>query len=134
MQSQSNDEQPTKTPAWEKILGVFGLLLIGTGFIYLGWAALTENDLPPNITFRVIEINPVDAGFVVQVEVVNKGTQSVAVLTLEGKLTMESGESESSSTQLDYLPSRSKSTAGFFFIQDPREGSLFFKPSGYQEP
>jgi uncharacterized protein (TIGR02588 family) len=134
MQSTTNDEHPSTTPAWEKILGVFGLLLIGSGFIYLVWVAVNENDSPPDITFSVTEINPVDAGFLVQVEVANKGSQSVAVLTLESTLTLESGESESSSIQLDYLPSRSKSIAGFYFTQDPRKGSLFFKPSGYQEP
>lgn len=134
MQSTNNNEWTSNTPMWEKILGVFGLFLITSGFVYLVWTAITEKDSPPNIVFSVTEIHAVDAGFLVQVEVANKGSQSVAALTLESKLTLESGESEQSNTQLDYLPSRSKNIVGFFFTRDPRQGSLLFKPSGYQKP
>ena len=126
--------QETHTPTWEKVLGVCGLLLLVSGIIYLSWTAIKENGAPPDVLFSVVEISQASNGFLVEVEINNKGSQSVAALHLEGHLAMESGSEETSHAEVDYLPSRSKSYAGFFFSTDPRNGTLTFRPSGYQEP
>lgn len=122
------------TPLWEKLLGIVGLLLLLAGFIYLGWMAIHEDDTPPDVLFSITRISQVSDGFLVEVEVTNNGSQSLAALHLKGSLTIEDGEPEINQAQVDYLPSRSKGHAGFFFSRDPRTGTLEFKPSGYQEP
>lgn len=127
----TNEEQ---TPLWEKILGIAGLLLLITGFFYLGWMAINEDDTSPDVIFSINKISPVSKGFLVEVEITNTGAKSLAAVYLEGQLTDNNDETEISYTQLDYLPSHSKSYAGFFFNADPRTGRLEFKPSGYQEP
>ena len=63
----------------------------------------------------------------------NTGSQSMAALTIEGRL-IKNGSEEIRRAQLDYLPSRSKNYVGFFFTSDPRTGTLQFQPSGYQQP
>lgn len=126
----TNEEQ---TPPWEKALGITGLLLLLSGIIYLGWAAINAEDTTPDVLFNIKKISPVSKGFLVEVEVTNTGAQSLASVYLEGHLRSD-GETEISHTQLDYLPSRSMNYVGFFFSADPRAGALEFKPSGYQRP
>ncbi len=122
------------TPTWEKIVGFFGVCLIGIGFVYLGWAAVTENGKPPEIGFSITEINDLNGQFLVQIEVRNTGLKSVAALDIEGHLNPSQGEDEISNATVDYIPSRSTRRVGLFFTQDPRLGKLELTPVGYQEP
>lgn len=92
------------------------------------------NDTPPDVLFSIKKISPVSKGFLVEVEVTNTGTQSLAAVYVEGHLRSEMQEPEISHVLLDYLPSRSTSSVGFFFTGDPRIGALEFRPSGYQQP
>ncbi|MGM8228348.1 hypothetical protein ACSV5M_17335 [Cellvibrio sp. ARAG 10.3] len=124
----------TQTPLWEKLLGILGLLLVLTGFIYLGWMAIHQDAAAPDVSFNITRISQISDGFLVEVEVINKSSQSLAALYLEGRLITGDGEPEINHAQVDYLPSRSKGHTGFFFSRDPRAGTLEFKPSGYQEP
>ena len=134
MKSLEQNTSDTHTPLWEKLLGTLGLLLVLAGFIYLGWMAIHQNEAPPDVSFNITRISQVSDGFLVEVEVINQGSQSLAALYLEGRLTIGDGEPEINHAQVDYLPSRSKGHTGFFFSRDPRAGTLEFKPSGYQEP
>lgn len=122
----------SNTPLWEKILGLSGLLLLLTGFIYLGWMSLHEHDSPPDIRFVVTEINQLASGYLVQLDVHNSGTQSIAALQFEGYLNGDAGET--SRSEIDYVPSHSKSSAGLFFTHNPHAGTLTFKALGYQKP
>jgi uncharacterized protein (TIGR02588 family) len=122
----------SNTPRWEKILGFLGLLLLLAGFIYLGWMAFNENESPPEITFEITEITPLENGYLVQLDVHNEGAQSVAAMHFEGYL--DGSERETSRAVIDYVPSLSRSSAGLFFTHDPRAGKLTFKALGYQKP
>lgn len=128
------DHRETNTPTWEKILGLFGLVLLCAGFIYLGWSAITEKNTPPDIVFEVKEISPVEQGFLAQVDVLNKGSQTAAVLLIVGSLASDTGDTETSTAQIDYLPSNSKARIGLYFSKDPNLGTLTFRPLGYREP
>lgn len=134
MKSLEQKTSETHTPTWEKLLGIAGLLLVLAGFLYLGWMAIHEDKTPPDVSFNITRISQVSNGFLVEVEVTNTSSQSLAALYLEGSLTVEDSEPEINHAQVDYLPSRSKGHTGFFFSRDPRAGTLEFKPSGYQEP
>ena len=122
------------TPTWEKIVGLLGLTLLCIGFAYLGWAAITEQDKPPNIVFTVTEINDLETDFLVQVEVANTGFKSVAGLDIEGRLIPRNGSPETSTAEVDYVPSGSSRSVGLFFNSDPRVGTLSLRALGYQEP
>ena len=103
------------------------------GFAYLGWTAIVETESPSDVIFNPVKISAIDKGYLVEVEVTNTGSQSMAALTIEGRLIKNDSE-EIRRAQLDYLPSRSKNYVGFFFTSDPRTGTLQFQPSGYQQP
>lgn len=133
MDSLDEQTREANTPTWEKVLGGCGLLLLLAGFSYLGWTAVVETELPPDIIFHPVRISELDNGYLVEVEVTNTGSQSMAGLNLEGRL-IKNDSDEIRHAQLDYLPSRSKNYVGFFFAADPRTGKLQFQPSGYQEP
>jgi|SRR5690606_1423729 len=134
MKSNMNPAGIPNTPMWENVLGFFGFLLLCLGFTYLGWVALTEQQTPPEIAFHINEINTLENGYLVQLEISNSGSQSIAALHFEGHLVLQEGEPEISSGTVDYVPAHSKSNIGLFFENDPGKGELKFKALGYQEP
>lgn len=137
MKNPVNPGNALNTPMWEKVLGLLGLLLLCIGFIYLGWNALSEQQLPPEIVLSVKEVNDLEQGYLVQIEVVNTGSQSVAGLHFEGSLLVDNinrNSTEISNATLDYVPARSKKSAGLYFSNDPRVGILTLRALGYQTP
>lgn len=134
MKSTSDLAVIPNTPAWENVLGFFGFLLLCLGFIYFGWVALTEQQVPPEITFQINEINVLDGGYLVQLDVSNSGSQSISALHFEGRLVPQEGAPEASAATVNYVPAHSRSQAGLFFNNDPRRGELRLKALGYQEP
>lgn len=133
MRESVNPGNIPNTPMWEKVLGLFGFILLCTGFIYLGWVAIHERQLPPDIQVTIKEINELDKGYLVQVEVINSGAQSVGSLQIQAKL-RHGSESEISTAEVDYVPSNSRNSAGLFFTKDPRSGELTLRALGYQKP
>ncbi|HSC68384.1 MAG TPA: hypothetical protein VLC79_11860 [Cellvibrio sp.] len=128
------NNQKTATPLWEKCVGTLGLLLLCTGFVYLTWAEMTAQKSPLHIIFNVEKIVPVDKQFAVIVEVGNTSLQSAAALQVEAILLQDGKEMETNTAQIDYIPSNSTRTIGFFFEQDPGLGKLEFRALAYQQP
>lgn len=128
-----DNKKPT-TPLWEKIVGALGFLLLCSGFIYLSWAQVTAEKKPLHILFTVDKITKVDTHFLVRVKVENSSPQSAAALQVEAALVKDGQEIETSSAQIDYIPSNSTRRIGFFFEQDPGSNTLEFRTTGYQEP
>lgn len=131
---QEREGEVVQTPRWEKIFASAGFLLLCVGFVYLAWSAVTEEQAPPYFVFNVDEITPVGDSFLVELEVTNRGAQSVAGLEVEGELRGEDDKVEVASTQIDYVPSKSRRDIGMYFSTDPRAGTLSFRALGYQEP
>lgn len=134
MNSAKRQADVPNTPLWEKVMGLVGFLLLCSGIVYLTWMALTEKDLPPEFLFEIKYIHELDSGFLVEVDVANGGSQSVAALYIEARLDNNGEVIERSEAEFDYLPSRSNNTAGLFFHNDPRAHHLTFKALGYQTP
>jgi uncharacterized protein (TIGR02588 family) len=122
------------TPLWEKIVGMLGLVLLCFGFAYLSWEKLTKEKSPLHISFAVGNIIEVETEFLVRINVENTGFQSATALQVEGVLSKDGKEMESHKMQIDYIPSNSDRSIGFFFKQDPRLGTLEFRALGFQEP
>ena len=127
------NEKPV-TPLWEKIVGALGLILLCSGFIYLTWVEVTTEKSPVNIVFNVDKITAVNTQFLVTVTVKNSSFQSATALQVEAALVKDGLQVETSSAQIDYIPSNSTRTVGFFFKQEPNSEALKFRTLGYQEP
>lgn len=123
-----------QTPRWEKVFALMGFVLLCGGFGYLTWAAVTEEQAPPHFIFKIDEVAAVGERFLVEVEVTNLGSQSIAGLEVEGELQSDGEKPEIASAQIDYVPSKSQRDVGLFFSTDPRAGQLSFRALGYQEP
>src|SRR5690606_19966954 len=123
-----NNPSVVQTPTWEKVLGLFGFVFLCAGIAYLAWSAWSDEKLPPDISITVNSIKPISKGFLVKVNVVNKGSEAVSLLQVEGQLINSAGETETSVAELDYLASYSTGHAGLFFTTDPGQGDLQLRP------
>ena len=124
----------SKTPLWEKLVGLMGFLLICLTVIYLVWSAFSNTNQPPNIQFSVVRIEALEQQYLVLVDVKNSGDKTVSDLLLEACLTDGDGSMQSSTSQVSYLAPSSSQRVGFYFTSDPAKGELSFTPIGYQEP
>ena len=122
------------TPTWEKVLGFVGFIFLCVGIFYLSWSAWSDKKLPPDIAINITNINQVSNGFLIEIEVVNNGSDAVSLLQVEGQLTNPAGATETSTAELDYVASHSISHAGLFFTNDPNQGNLQLRPLGFQPP
>jgi uncharacterized protein (TIGR02588 family) len=124
----------SETPLWEKLTGLIGFLLICSTVGYLLWAAMSNDNEPPNIHFNVITIESLEKQYLVLVDVENIGDTTATVLYLEGQLKNADGLVQRSTAQVNYLASQSIQRVGFYFKSNPAEGALSFIPLNYQEP
>lgn len=128
------NNKKSATPLWEKLVGALGLILLCCGFIYLTWAEVTAEESPLHVVFTINKITEINNHYLVTVNVENISYQSAAAVQIEGGLVTKGLKVETSSAQLDFLPSSSMRTINFFFKHDPRSGTLEFRASSYQEP
>ena len=121
-------------PVWEWIAGVVGLVLVVGTIGFLLYRAMTGGSTPPEIAISVETITPMRGGYLVEVSVSNTGEETAADLTLTGELRSGTGEVETSTVTLDYIPSQSSRKAGLYFSEDPREFELSLRAEGYRAP
>ncbi|WP_417551122.1 hypothetical protein [Methylophaga sp.] len=124
----------SKTPLWEKLVGLVGFVLICLTVIYLVWSAFSNTHKPPNIHFSVVSIEALEDQYLVLVDVKNSGDKTASELNLEGRLVSPNGHLQRSTTQVSYLAPDSNQRVGFYFTSDPAQGELTLSPMGYQEP
>jgi uncharacterized protein (TIGR02588 family) len=124
----------SKTPLWEKLVGLVGFVLICLTVIYLVWSAFSNTHKPPNIQFSVVSIEALEDQYLVLVDVKNSGDKTASELNLEGRLVSPNGHLQRSTTQVSYLAPDSNQRVGFYFTSDPAQGELTLSPMGYQEP
>jgi len=122
------------TPLWEKLTGAIGFIFICFTLGFLIWSASQAEEHPPEIVISVTDIRQINDGFLVVVRVKNSGTKTAADLNLSGTLSEHGSETETVAARIDFLPPNSSKMAGFFFTKDPSQGTLKFRPLGYQEP
>ena len=118
------------------VFGV-GLVLVASTLAYLVYDGATATGAPPDIevTVRPEETRRGAQGFVVPVEVFNRGGQTAVGVTVE--VTLETGgaaEPESCEVTFAFLPRRGRREGFVVFTSDPRGGKLTPRAHGYERP
>lgn len=121
-------------PSAEWASAAIGLMMLVAAIGYFVYVSMAQTKSPPKITVAVLAIEAQEAGYLVRTRVSNNGTTTAAQLSLEGTLKTKTGEEQRSEVTLDYVSAGSETSAGFFFIADPRQGELKIRPVSYQDP
>lgn len=121
-------------PLWEWLLAGIGVILVGVAIGTAFYRALTQENTPPQIDVRVVTVKSASAGYVVEFEVRNTGTQTAAALNIEAQL-LKGGEAvETGTATLAYSASNSVRRGGIFFTKDPNAFEIKIRASGYESP
>ena len=126
--------QKDETPLIEWVSAAVGLVLTLGVVGVIGWEALNADDSPPAITVQRLATTRTAAGYVLVVEVANRGGSPAAQVAIEGELTPPGGEPETADATFDYVPDHSTRTGGLFFQGNPDGGALKLTAKGYVSP
>lgn len=131
----SSERLSEKTSALEWIAGAVGVVLLILMIAIVGHDALTRSpEAPAAIAVTPGKVTRTAGGYVVTFTATNKGGGDAAELQIEGQLVAGSGEIETSSATVDYVPGNGATDGGLFFVKDPTQGRLKLRPLGYQAP
>ena len=128
------EPQNRKVPAWEWIVALAGLLLIGSVIGLLAWEAVTASRTPPAIELEVKERRPHGSGELVLIQVYNRGGEVAADLKVRGSILSASNVLEVREVTIDYVPRASRKVIGLFFSQPTANHQLRLEPIGFVEP
>ncbi len=119
------------TPFWERVIGIFGVLLVLAAMAIITIEGLRADDAP-SLLVRQEEIIAYEHGYMVKIQVINQGDTTAADVAVEGKV--GSGDTgEVSTTTFDYIPPHSSRQGGLVFTQDPA-ADLHLRTTGFTLP
>jgi uncharacterized protein (TIGR02588 family) len=134
----SHDKSEKKTWQGTSVLewcvaAVGGLLFIAM-IGYMAIEGVQTGDGPPQI--EIIATRPVHKGdvFIIGFEARNVGDQTAAGVVVRATLSQGGQNVEMSEVTVDYMPSGSMRSGGFFFVHDPSDYELQIRSVGYVEP
>ena len=93
-----------------------------------------EDGTPPLVAIEVQSVVPSGDGYVVTIDVTNRGSAVASGLVIEGVLNDTSTAVETSTITIDYVPSGSHRQAGLYFTRDPGRFNPQILPKGYVDP
>lgn len=123
-----------RTPLLEWLAAGVGLIVIVAVLGYVLWDGLQHTDAPPAIAVRVVRVTPTPAGYVAEIEALNRNRTTAANVEVEGVLERGGREIESSTTTFDYVPGLGRRQGGLLFETDPRGFDLRPAVKGYVDP
>jgi uncharacterized protein (TIGR02588 family) len=88
----------------------------------------------PDLLIEDLRVVPATAGSLVQFTVRNRSSVTAAAVQIEGTLAGPDGQEMSATATVDYVPARSKVTAGLIFPGDVRGRQVEIRPVGYRRP
>ena len=124
----------TATPRLEWLMGIFGLVLLGSGVIFLVYQGLTQPEAPGAVVVTVTDVHDVGSAHVVRFKVRNQGGETLSNLHITASLTDADVQIESAQALVDHLPGRSEQEGGVYLRHDPRRYTLRIDPAGYTKP
>jgi uncharacterized protein (TIGR02588 family) len=119
---------------WEWAVAALGAILLAGAIGYMAYFAIGKNSEPPAIVITQRAITPSGSGYLVLVDIANRGNSTAASLTIAGELKRGGSTIETRRVTLDYLPRHSERRTGLFFTKDPNRFQLELYPVGYTEP
>lgn len=122
------------TSPWEWFVASLSGILVAATVAYLIYEAVGTPDTPPLIEVRPGSVIESPGGYIVQLELHNRGRTTAAGITIQGTLLHGDSTLQTSTTTLDYLPARSTREAALIFSLDPRRYRLILRPTGYITP
>jgi uncharacterized protein (TIGR02588 family) len=109
------------------------ILLAIAGLIIYSW--MTGRDRPPVLVIQRSEpIRQEKQQFYVPFEISNIGGETVDSVQVIAELQVNGSVKESGDLQFDFLSGGEKEKGTFIFNQDPHQGELSIRISGYREP
>ncbi|MEN3940383.1 hypothetical protein WJU23_03745 [Prosthecobacter sp. SYSU 5D2] len=123
----------SQIPLAEWIVSAFGLLLVAATVGYMGYAALTLEDSPPDIQVEIVSVLSLRDGYLAQFRAINHGGQAANDVNIHGEHG-QGPDKEESQAVVDFLPAGSEKGGGLFFRRQPAPDGVTVRATGYQEP
>ncbi|MGY2067851.1 TIGR02588 family protein [Blastococcus sp. SYSU DS0619] len=123
-----------RTTAGEYALGALGGLLVLVLLGFLTYQAIAVRGSEPELSVTVTGVEPRGDGWAVDFRVENHGGRTAEQLEVSGSLSRDGREVEEASTTIAYVPPESRRSGALLFAEDPRDGRLEVRPSGYASP
>jgi uncharacterized protein (TIGR02588 family) len=134
MATRNRKEVATAIPVWSWVAAALGLILVAGSAGFMLYQHFAEDSTPPLVAIEVQSIVPSGDGYVVTIDVTNRGSEVASGLVIEGVLTEAATPVETSTITIDYVPSGSHRQAGLYFTRDPARYDLEIQPKGYVDP
>jgi uncharacterized protein (TIGR02588 family) len=130
------EAQSVAIPPAEWAVAAIGATLVLAALVVLIWDGLYGSHSPPQVSLAVGEIIRVPDGYLVEVQVTNRGAGTAEALGIRGSLARwpQDHSPESAEAELAFLPGRSHRKVGLYFRSDPRKGQLSLYAVGFSDP
>jgi uncharacterized protein (TIGR02588 family) len=119
---------------WEWVVAALSAVVVLGAIGAMLYQAFTTDDAPPDVTIAVEDIRDLGGGYLVEFSARNGGGSTAAGLAVEGTLEADTGEVETATATLDYVPARASRGGGLYFRNDPRDYRLTVRAKGYERP
>ncbi len=124
-----------RTSRWEWAAAALGSAVVIATVIFLVYQGLTAPAHPhPNVVIRRGFTARVANGYLVRLDVENRGDATAASLQVQGTLLAGTDTVEQTQATLDFVPAHATRRAGLFFARDPAHYQLSVRPLGYDTP
>lgn len=134
MSKKAAQKDAQSPPVWEWILAGVGAVLIATAMGTALYRVASTEDPPVAFEIEVVSTTRTASGFAVDFRVKNTGSKSAAAVNIEGKLTKNGEDVETSNATVTYVPADSEREGGLFFTNDPQVHQMQIRATGYEKP
>lgn len=111
-----------------------GLLLVLASLGFLFYEGIWGENSPPDIQVSASEITANGEDWLVAFAAANRGGETASAVRVVGELVQGGTVIERNEVTLDYVPADSEVRGGLYFTNDPQQGELRIRASGYQKP
>lgn len=125
----------TGKPHWvEWLTGLVSAILIVAMLGWVGWEAVSEDDMAPEFGIEITARSAVEGGYRVEFDIINTATRTAAAVMVRGEMRDGDNVIEQADISFDYVPAQSKASGALFFTHDPDQAQLTIRAIGYTDP